>query len=148
MGAANGVSGAIVGDAAVEGASGVADPGEIHEECGEKSQGRLEEGPAHGGVSDEGCGAARAHGDALHGGVARDGEIGVGDGGHVDEVEAAEPVEGAEEACGACAEAAGAVEEEGVAGRCVHAHIEGASRRLVIAAGRNRGLARGRGEVS
>lgn len=106
-------SGTVAGDVAVGGRGEVAEKGEVEEEGGEEAERGLSKGAADGGEADEGGAVSGAHGHAFQGGFEGDGEG--GGGGQVLEGEAVEPVEALEEAGGAAAETAVAVEVAGVA---------------------------------
>lgn len=112
FGVGTSIASAFAGDEGVDGGGGVGEAGNVQKEGGEETQGGLECGAADGGEADEDVALSRAHDHAAEGGVDGNGEV--GGLGEVAEVEAAEPVEVAEEGGGAAAEAAVPVVVAGV----------------------------------
>jgi hypothetical protein len=95
---------------------------DVQQEGGEESERALEESPANGGVPDQHPAIAAKHRHAAEREVGIDRQGFGGLRGLVHEVEAAEPVEGVEDACRASAEPALAVVEAGVPMGCVRGH--------------------------
>lgn len=75
---------------------------------------------ADGGEPQKNAASARAEGHALEGGLDGDWEFGGWNGGQVNELEAVQPVEAAEDAGGSAAEAAAAIEIPDDLGPCGH----------------------------
>jgi len=108
---------------AIDGRGEVTEAGKVEQEGRKGGEGKLKKGATHGGESYQNPTGTGEHGHAGHCGLERDAEVAGRDGMHVEDAEAAEPVEAGESTDRGAAEAAAAVEEAGVLGG-VTGHID------------------------